>query len=73
MVINNYVFKNEIINILILLYVDNLFIIGKNKIDINIFSRSLNGLFEVKDMGEVILFLGYTIIRNKLDRQIYLY
>ena len=71
--IDGYIFKNEIIDIFILFYVNNFLIIGKNKTDINTFSRSLNGLFEIKNMGEVISFLGYTIIKNKLNRKIYLY
>ena len=70
---DNYIFKNEKIGVIILLYINDLLIIGKIQRDIDAVAGALASMFEIKDIGNVISFLGYSIIKDRLNYYIYLY
>jgi hypothetical protein len=47
--------------IIVTVYVNNILIIGKNKTVINLFKKSLNTYFKIKDLGEAVNYLGIEI------------
>jgi hypothetical protein len=48
-------------------YVDNILIIGKNKAIIDLFKKSLNAHFKIKDLGEAVNYLDIKIKQNTSD------
>jgi hypothetical protein len=53
--------------IIVTVYVNNILIIGKNKTVINLFKKSLNTHFKIKDLGEAANYLGIEIKQNVSD------
>jgi Reverse transcriptase (RNA-dependent DNA polymerase) len=47
--------------IIVTVYVNNILIIGKNKTIINLFKKSLNAHFKIKNLGEAANYLGIKI------------
>lgn len=58
--------------ILLLLYVDDILLAGKELKEINILKRQLKGEFEMKDMGNARKILGIDILRNRLSGKLIL-
>jgi hypothetical protein len=46
---------------IITVYVNDILIIGKNKAIINLFKKSLNAHFKIKDLGEAVNYLSIKI------------
>ena len=57
---------------LLLLYVDDIRIAANTTSDIDITVNKLASIFELKKMGEAPTFLGYSIIRDRVNHVIYL-
>lgn len=57
---------------MILLYVDDVRVAAKTLTDIDITVNKLAGIFELKKMGEVPTFLGYSVVRDRENHVIYL-
>jgi hypothetical protein len=49
------------LEIIVTVYVNNIFIIGKNRTVINLFKKSLSTHFKIKDLGEAVDYLGIKI------------
>jgi Reverse transcriptase (RNA-dependent DNA polymerase) len=47
--------------IIITVYVNNIFMIGKNRAVIDFFKKSLSAYFKIKDLGEAVNHLGIEI------------
>jgi Reverse transcriptase (RNA-dependent DNA polymerase) len=47
--------------IIITVYVNNILMIDKNKAVIDLFKKSLNTYFKIKDLGEAVNYLGIKI------------
>jgi hypothetical protein len=59
---NEYIFRTFVsLKMIITVYVDNILIIGKNRTVINLFKKSLNTYFKIKDLGEAVDYLGIKI------------
>jgi Reverse transcriptase (RNA-dependent DNA polymerase) len=52
-------------NTIVLVYVDDLIIIGNNEIEIELIKRNLKQKFEIKDLGKLKYFLGIEIAHLK--------
>ena len=52
-------------DLVIVVYVDDILIIGRNKIVIQDFKDFFRKKFNIKDMGEIQDYLGIEIIRNR--------
>ena len=50
----------------LLLYVDNMFIIGRDRIKIGMLKKALSQSFSMKDMGPTRQILGMHIIRDRM-------
>jgi hypothetical protein len=57
---------------IITVYVNNILIIGKNRAVINLFKKSLNTHFKIKDLGEAVNYLDIEIKQNALNGTIIL-
>jgi hypothetical protein len=53
--------------IIVTVYVNNILIIGKNRTVINLFKKSLNAHFKIKNLGEAVNYLGIEIKQNASD------
>jgi hypothetical protein len=53
--------------IIVTVYVNDIFIIGKNRAVIDLFKKSLNVYFKIKDLGEAVDYLGIEIKQNVSD------
>jgi hypothetical protein len=59
---NEHVFRTFVgPEIIIIVYVNNILIIGKNRAIINLFKKSLNVYFKIKNLGEAVDYLGIKI------------
>lgn len=67
------IFKKEARGALLLLYVDDLRVAAATTADIDHTVNSLAGIFELKKLGEAGSFLGYSIVRDRNNRIIYLH
>lgn len=63
-----YVRRSESSVIFIALYVDDLLIVGRNKIDIANIKGELGKIFQMKDLGNASVILGIEIKRNRENR-----
>jgi hypothetical protein len=55
---------------IVTVYVDDILIIGKNRAVIDLFKKSLNAYFKIKDLGEAVDYLGIEIKQNTSDGMI---
>jgi hypothetical protein len=53
--------------IIVTVYVNDIFIIGKNKTVIDLFKKSLSAHFKIKDLGEAVDYLDIKIKQNALN------
>ena len=60
--LSNTEFKNQIV---LLLYVDDILIVGKNRANIVKLKSDLNSEFDMKDMGSASKILGIEVIRDR--------
>ena len=58
--------------IYLLLYADDILIVGKNKVEIARLKSELGSEFEMKDMGAANKILGIEILRNIKERNLVL-
>ena len=54
--------------VFLILYVDDIFLIGNNVSMLNSVKESLNGKFSMKDLGEAVYILGIKIYRDRSRR-----
>ena len=66
------IFINRFTNIFLVVYVDNVLIIGDNINRIAKLKQDLATLLELSSLGEAKLFLGIEIIRDRNRRTLYL-
>ena len=64
---------NKETGILIVTYVDDMLIIGKDKAKIKALKKSLMQRFEIEDLGPAKYFIGVRITRNRKEGTITLY
>lgn len=72
---DNYVYilkMNEKINLYLLLYVDDNLMVSSIKEDIEKLKETLNGKFEMKDLGGVKMILEMDIIKNHKRNELFL-
>ena len=55
------VYINKLIGILIVIYINNIFIISKDKAKIKALKRSLIRKFKIEDLGPIKYFIGVKI------------
>ncbi len=65
-------FKHTNLDILVVLYVDNLLVAALTVAMINDVRDGLKRVFDLKELGEVKRFLGFDILRNRDDRKIFI-
>jgi hypothetical protein len=65
-------FKHEKLGALLILYVDDLLIAAPTVQDVHEIRDAIGKFFKLKNMGPVKRFLGYEILRDRDNRQIYL-
>lgn len=65
-------FKDEKRRCILILYVDDMLVAAPTKETVFHVKEQLQSVFEVKDLGEVKDFLGFTVIRDRSNRRIYL-
>ena len=70
---DQYVYINKETGILIVTYVDDMLIIGKDKAKIKALKKSLMQRFEMEDLGPAKYFVGVRITRNRKEGTIALY
>ena len=58
---NQYVYINKSTGILIVIYINNILIIGKDKAKIKALKRSLTRKFEIEDLGPAKYFIRVRI------------
>ena len=58
---NQYIYINKSTGILIIIYINNILIIGKDKAKIKALKRSLTRRFEIEDLGPIKYFIGVRI------------
>ena len=58
---NQYIYINKLTEILIVIYINNILIIGKDKVKIKALKRSLTRRFKMEDLGPVKYFIGVRI------------
>ena len=59
-----FVMKNKDQVVFILIYVDDILVIGNNTDFLQSFTQKLNDTFSLKDLGELHYFLGVEVVRN---------
>ena len=59
-------------SIMLILYVDDMLIVGKNKDELSLFKKNLSQTFDMKDLGDARHILGMRITRDRSKRCIYL-
>ena len=64
--------KHRELNILVVLYVDDLLIAIPTIALVNCIRDSLKAKFELKEIGEVKRFLGFDILRNRTIKKIFI-
>jgi hypothetical protein len=47
--------------IIVIVYVNDILIIGKNRVVIDLFKKSLSVYFKIKDLGKAVNYLGIKI------------
>jgi hypothetical protein len=67
-----FIWKKGNTIVIIILYVDDILILGNNRDKINETKRKLNEEFEMTDLGSPSKFLGITITRDRKNKVIYL-
>ncbi|KJZ70069.1 hypothetical protein HIM_10530 [Hirsutella minnesotensis 3608] len=65
-------FKDEKRGCILILYVDDMLVAAPTKEIVFHVREQLQSFFEVKDLGEVKDFLGFTVIRDRPNKRIYL-
>jgi hypothetical protein len=65
-------FKHREVDILVVLYVDDLLVAVPTVTLINRTCDGLKAKFELKEMGEVKRFLGFDILRDRSNRKIFI-
>ena len=55
------IYINKLIGILIVIYINNILIINKNKAKIKALKKSLTKRFKIKDLGSIGYFIGVKI------------
>jgi hypothetical protein len=55
------------LKIIVTVYVNDILIIGKNRVVIDFFKKSLNAHFKIKDLGEAVNYLSIEIKQNTLN------
>ena len=58
---NQYIYINKLIEILIIIYINNILIISKDKAKIKALKKSLIKRFKIEDLGPVKYFIGVRI------------
>jgi Reverse transcriptase (RNA-dependent DNA polymerase) len=58
---NQYIYINKLIGILIVIYINNILIISKDKAKIKALKRSLIRKFKIEDLGPAKYFIGVRI------------
>ena len=58
---NQYIYINKSTGILIVIYINNILIIGKDKAKIKALKRSLIKRFKMEDLGPIKYFIGVRI------------
>jgi hypothetical protein len=56
--------------IILLLYVDDMLVVGSNMHDINVLKKKLANLFEMKDLDAAKKILGMRTIRDRKNRKL---
>ena len=51
--------------IILIVYVDDIIIIGNDLLEMNRLNQSLSSVFEIKDLGSLRYFLGMDVARSK--------
>lgn len=59
-----FIFSQHSVLVIILIYVDDILVTGNNLVFIRNFTRSLNDLFALKDLGDLSYFLGIEVRRD---------
>ena len=72
MLIEQGIFINRFINIFLVVYVDDVLIIGDNINRITKLKQDLVTLLELSSLGEARFFLGIEVIRDRSKRTLYL-
>ena len=65
---NPYIYINKEIDIIIVIWMDDLIIFGKDMININDFKIQLNEEYEMKDLGEFRYFLDIQSTATESER-----
>ena len=58
---DQYVYINKLTGILIIIYINNILIIGKDKAKLKALKRSLIRRFKIEDLGPIKYFIGVRI------------
>jgi hypothetical protein len=66
------IFRNTDTAIFLIVYVDDVLVIGSNQEEIKRLKQDLAKLLELSDLGEASYFLGMEIIRNRPSRELWL-
>jgi len=56
-----YIYINKLTEILIIIYINNILIIGKDKAKIKALKKSLTRRFKIEDLGPIEYFIGVRI------------
>ena len=67
-----FLLKHRELDILVVLYVDDLLIAVPTIALVNRIRDGLKAKFELKEMGEVKRFLGFDILRNRTTKKIFI-
>ena len=60
-----YIYEDEVGFVFLTLYVDDLLLLGANKLQLNKLKKQLMGRFEMTDMGDVSRILGMNVARDR--------
>ena len=73
LIANNYTYYNIVTKIIIIIYINNLFIVKPPGFAFNKLKSNLSKKLDIEDLGEILYFLGVYIIYNCSRSLIYLY